>query len=94
LIVSVSGQRCSNHAGRTAACRCPACQSFYCRECITEHDGRMLCASCVQKQSLKDTSKRAGNPFWTAGLLAAAFIATWFLLAAGEGLVGQIMHHR
>jgi hypothetical protein len=94
LIISVSGQRCSNHAARTAACRCPACHFFYCRECVTEHDGRMLCAACVRKQSLKGTSNRAGSPFWTASLLTAAFVATWFLLAAAEGLLGQIMHHR
>jgi hypothetical protein len=94
LIVRVSEQRCRNHAVRTAAGRCPGCHFFYCRECITEHDGRMLCAACVQKQFLKDASDGAGNRFWTAGLLAAAFAATWFLLAAGEGLVWQIMQPR
>lgn len=94
MIVPVSERRCINHAGRAAAGRCPGCRFFYCRECITEHDGRMLCAACVQKQSLEGTNEGAGNPFWTAGLLVTAFVATWFLLAAGEGLVWQIMHPR
>jgi len=94
LIVSVSGQRCWNHGVRMAAGRCPACQFFYCRECITEHDGRMLCAGCVQKQTAAGTSEGTGNPFWTAGLLLTAFAATWLLLAIGEGLVSQMLHPR
>jgi hypothetical protein len=44
-----AGQRCSNHAGREAAARCPECRSFFCRECVTEHEGRVLCASCIRK---------------------------------------------
>ena len=67
---------------------------FYCRECITEHDGRMLCAACVRKQSLPRASAGTGNPFWTAALLVTAFAATWFLLAAGEGLVWQVLQPR
>ena len=27
--------------------RCPACQRFFCRECATEHDGRLLCVQCL-----------------------------------------------
>ncbi len=42
-------QRCHNHGDREAIARCPECGSFYCRECITEHDERILCASCLAK---------------------------------------------
>ncbi len=27
--------------------RCPQCGHFYCRECVTEHDNRMLCNTCL-----------------------------------------------
>ena len=42
-------QRCFNHASREAAARCPECGQFYCRECITEHDDRLICAACLGK---------------------------------------------
>jgi len=38
---------CSLHADRQATARCPSCRQFYCGECITEHDGRLTCASCL-----------------------------------------------
>ena len=40
-------QRCSNHALREAAVQCPSCKRFFCRECVTEHAGRMICVNCV-----------------------------------------------
>ena len=39
---------CLNHIGREAVARCPSCTQYFCRECITEHGGRMLCSSCYQ----------------------------------------------
>lgn len=41
--------KCLNHEGREAVARCPACGNFFCRECITEHDHRVICASCLKK---------------------------------------------
>jgi hypothetical protein len=39
-------QRCWNHSSREAVVRCPECRRFYCRECVVEHGGRMICAAC------------------------------------------------
>ncbi len=47
--MSLASHRCLNHAGREAAARCPACGHFYCRECVTEHGGRVLCAGCLAR---------------------------------------------
>ena len=44
-----SQQRCLNHAGREAVARCPVCHQCYCRECVTEHDDRLICAACLKK---------------------------------------------
>jgi len=41
-------QRCWNHELREAVCRCPACGRHFCRECVTEHESRLLCAACLQ----------------------------------------------
>ena len=43
-------QRCINHQFREAVARCPECERFFCRECITEHDDKVLCASCLRKK--------------------------------------------
>src|SRR2546430_2101954 len=43
-----SEQRCFNHAVREAVAPCPQCRRFYCRECITEHEDRVLCAACLK----------------------------------------------
>lgn len=41
-------QRCVIHWQREAVARCPQCNRYYCRECVTEHEGRVLCASCIR----------------------------------------------
>ena len=41
-------QRCLNHSLREAAVQCPSCKRFFCRECITEHDDRVLLAEAVR----------------------------------------------
>lgn len=45
----IASRRCFNHPEREAAVICPECKKDYCRECVTEHDDRMLCAQCLQK---------------------------------------------
>jgi len=42
-------QRCLNHTFREAVARCPECGHYFCRECITEHEDRVVCASCLRK---------------------------------------------
>src|SRR5436190_1898205 len=57
---SLSQQRCFNHALREAAARCPECAHFYCRECITEHDDRVICAACLKKLAGLPFTQRGG----------------------------------
>lgn len=57
---SLSHQRCFNHAQREAAARCPECAQFYCRECITEHDDRVICAACLRKLARIPLTQRGG----------------------------------
>jgi len=67
-------QRCFNHALREAAARCPACGRYFCRECVTEHEGRMICASCLRRSRGEGPRGRR--------VLAAA-------LRVGGGLLGS-----
>jgi hypothetical protein len=43
--------RCTRHQEREAAARCVLCENFFCRECVTEHNGKMLCAKCLRIES-------------------------------------------
>ena len=52
-------QKCYNHRYREAAAKCPECGRFFCRECITEHDDRMLCTSCLEAMNDKTESHSA-----------------------------------
>jgi hypothetical protein len=45
----LASQRCFHHVGREAVARCVVCGRAYCRECVAEHDGRMICATCLRE---------------------------------------------
>ncbi len=51
--------RCCHHTHREAVARCPACGRHFCRECITEHEDRVLCAACLSSLALNSTTIRS-----------------------------------
>ncbi|HLK67830.1 MAG TPA: hypothetical protein VKU19_30570 [Bryobacteraceae bacterium] len=87
-------QRCWNHEAREAVCRCPECQRSYCRECVTEHSGRLLCASCLKAQS-QTSRKRSGRlrRMLPAGMLVAGILLAW-LVFFGAGAVFNLFASR
>lgn len=52
--------RCRNHGGREAVARCRDCGDFFCRECVVEHEGRMVCATCLEELAREAPPKRRG----------------------------------
>jgi len=56
----VAEQRCLRHNSREAVARCPQCRYFFCRECITEHEDRVLCADCLARM-LRPSEKRSSR---------------------------------
>jgi hypothetical protein len=56
--MNLSEQRCLHHPTREAVARCPGCQQTFCRECVTEHDDRVLCADCLRRQSAGEKEPR------------------------------------
>jgi len=73
-------QRCLHHAGREAVARCPECGGFFCRECITEHDDRVLCADCLAKLTAAKPAERKSRELpllVTRALLG--FLAAWLI---------------
>ncbi len=82
-------QRCWNHDTREAVCRCPECGRSYCRECVTEHESRLLCAACLKNVTAARAGRSAGfHRFTPAALLAGGLILAWCVFfAAGETLI-------
>jgi hypothetical protein len=69
-------QRCSTHSFREAVAQCPSCKRFFCRECVTEHEGRMICVNCVHLLA-RDTRKteRTATTRWTVTAIAGVLLA-------------------
>ena len=88
-MAAVVHQRCFHHSLREAVARCPECRQFYCRECITEHEDRVICAAC-----LKDLARPAARRrfHWTGVLILgeclAGVLTVWlFFYIAGRSLL-------
>ncbi len=76
----ISSQRCHNHAQREAVALCPECAAYYCRECIAEHEGRVLCASCLQKLLAgAPATRRRFSGLITIGRFLSGFLLLWLV---------------
>lgn len=84
--------RCVRHADREAAARCPVCGQPFCRECVVEHEGRLLCAACLAQLRAPAAAKPPRDlSRLRAGLALAAAVATlWFLFFYSGELLGRI----
>jgi len=71
-------QRCWRHPSREAVARCPECSRFYCRECVVEHLGRMICSDCVARKSAVTASGRFRTARWSI-FAAAGFVLAWLV---------------
>ena len=81
-------QRCWNHDAREAVCRCPECGRTYCRECVTEHEARLLCAACLQKIERAAKTRSGGRRIVPAMLALAGVLFAWLVFyGAGEALI-------
>lgn len=82
-------QRCWNHEAREAVCRCPECGRSFCRECVTEHEARLLCASCLNALARTRRSRRGGmRRVLPAAMALAGILVAWIVFyGAGEALL-------
>ena len=86
---TLAHQRCFHHALREAAVRCPECQRFFCRECVTEHDDRLLCASCLKKKAgPTERRQRRLQAIIMAGQFVCGLLVAWiFFYFVGRALL-------
>jgi len=89
--------RCLTHPDREAVARCFRCSEHFCRECIGEYDGRMVCSTCLKRDAAKAAEPQHRRT--QARLLSAVrlccgatlgFILLWSLIAVTGLLILRI----
>ena len=85
----LAAQRCFNHSTREAAARCPQCGRYYCRECVTEHHGRVICSHCLKELSHQKSSQRFSLkvPLILVKCLISIILAWLFFFSLGKVLL-------
>ena len=74
-------QRCLHHVEREAVARCTSCTHHFCRECIVEHDGRVVCAECRGKLLQKSAGRTGFGKRLGVGLhVALSVFVLWFCI--------------
>ncbi len=85
----LSELRCFNHGSREAAARCLKCGRVFCRECVSEHEDRIVCARCLGRL-VGTRSRRSGSIIRHIGGWGFAFagvVLAWFFFHT----VGRIL---
>ena len=85
----IAGLRCFNHGNREAVAQCLQCSRYYCRECVTEHGTRVLCATCLEAAAVTPLPRQhAVTVAWRGAQLVAALCLVWFIAySVGRGLL-------
>jgi len=83
--------RCWNHESREAVCRCPSCGRGFCRECVAEHEGRLLCAACLKAAVATQAAAPSSRFLSQTALALTGILLAWILFfCAGEAIVTYI----
>jgi hypothetical protein len=70
--------RCLFHPLREAAARCPHCGGTFCRECVTDEEGKLACPPCLRRLARPPVPKASLARLFRevfAGLTAFACLA-------------------
>ncbi len=73
------------HSLREAVARCPECRNSFCRECVTEHEGRVICASCLKRLVGAHSEHRRGARWIAASVLPFVGVALAWAFFYGVG---------
>jgi hypothetical protein len=88
-MLNLTHQRCFNHAVREAVARCPECKQFFCRECVTEHNDRVVCSACLKKLAHVPLRQRPAfvKVLRFAQCAVSLLVAWFFFFLIGDMLV-------
>jgi hypothetical protein len=88
---TLTARRCLQHASREAVARCPSCAGDFCRECVVEHTGRLLCATCLAREIAAVAPARISWRRWREALATAGCVfLLWAVLYFTGALVKAI----
>ena len=81
--MSLRHARCLFHPLREAAARCPRCGGTFCRECVTDEEGKLACPPCLRRMARPPAPtlspvRRFRQVF--AGLIALASLMALFFV--------------
>ena len=80
--MTLTASKCRLHPDREAVARCVGCETLYCRECVAEHDGRMLCSACLaQAPEVNRLQKQSSS--WLIVLLCFLSLAVFYFTLIG-----------
>lgn len=87
-------QRCFNHTLREAVALCSHCGHFYCRECITEHEDRVICATCLQRAATVAQARPSHFLRWLAPVIPCllGFLLLWLFFYVCGAVLLKIPH--
>lgn len=84
----LSRKRCFHHPTREAVAVCPECGHYFCRECITEHEDRVICAHCLEAaHSHAPVSRRFTAVYRVLAFWGALFFLWLFFYYWGQLLL-------
>jgi len=77
---SVKDTHCLIHPEREAVALCLFCGHYFCRECVTEHKGKVLCTLCLDKETGGAARKRRLPRLIRAGLAILMGLIVCYIL--------------
>jgi len=86
---SLSQKKCLHHGSREAVARCPECQRYFCRECITEHAGKVICQNCLDTLTREQSANEYAWGKTVGGWLGCAI--GMLILWLSFNLLGQAL---
>jgi len=95
-VTAFGSQTCFVHTSREAVALCLECRHSFCRECVVDHDGRLVCAGCLARLQAHrvDGSGRLRAFVQTGGILAALLLCWVLFYVAGRALLIAKPAHR
>ncbi len=73
-------QRCFVHPSREAVSLCLECRRAFCRECVVDHDGRLICAACLARLNAPAAGRRGALRRLSSAVgVAFAILLCWIL---------------
>ncbi len=91
---SVAHAHCYHHGDREAVARCPQCDHFYCRECVSDYRGKALCADCLNEtiNPAAKTKRSITGAVWQLFVGASGLALAWFLFYLLASILLEIPH--